>query len=70
MTSALGMGINAPHVIQVILVTPPANIESYFQEIGRAGRTGYQSRATVRYNNLDIANNKIFVQDEMKAYCK
>ena len=37
-TSALGMGVDAPHVVEIIHITPPS-FEAYMQEIGRAGRT-------------------------------
>ena len=37
---------------------------------GRAGRTGVPSKATLYYNNSDIAKNKKHVQDSMKEYCK
>lgn len=69
-TSALGMGVNIPHVEHVVHITPPSNIESYMQETGRAGRTGVPSKATLYYNNSDIAKNKEHVQDPMKEYCK
>jgi superfamily II DNA helicase RecQ len=69
-TSALGMGVDAPYVTRIIHITPPATVESYVQEIGRAGRTGLLSRAILYYNNSDIANNKKHVQDEMKTYCQ
>ena len=42
-TTALGMGVDAPDVINIIHITPPSNLESYVQEIGRAGRSGKQS---------------------------
>ena len=69
-TSALGMGVNVPHVEHVVHITPPSNIESYVQETGRAGRTGVPSKATLYYNNSDIGKNKQHVQDSMKEYCK
>lgn len=69
-TSALGMGVNVPFVEHIIHITPSSSIESYMQETGRAGRTGIPSRATLYYNNADIANNKKHVQDPMKAYCR
>ena len=69
-TSALGMGVDTPYVSQIIHITPPASVESYVQEIGRAGRTGLLSKAVLYYNYSDIANNKKHVQDEMKADCK
>lgn len=69
-TSALGMGVNAPYVEHVIYITPPSNIESYVEETGRAGRSGIASRATLFYNNSDIAANKKYVEEPMKAYCR
>lgn len=69
-TSALGMGVNAPYVEHVVHITPPSNLESYVQETGRAGRTGTPSRATLYFNNSDIAANKEHIQEPMKVYCK
>jgi superfamily II DNA or RNA helicase len=54
-TSALGMGVDAPFVTQVIHISPPSNLESYMQEIGRAGRTGLQSYATIFARNYGTA---------------
>ncbi|WP_106587790.1 RecQ family ATP-dependent DNA helicase [Salsuginibacillus halophilus] len=48
-TSAFGMGINKPDVAAVIHYHMPSNIESYMQEIGRAGRSGKDSAAVVLY---------------------
>ena len=56
-TSALGMGVHAPHVVNIIHITPPSSLEAYIQKIGRAGRTGLSSYATLYYNNYDIGNN-------------
>lgn len=36
-TAALGMGVEAPYVKNVINITPPRIIEAYMQEMGRAG---------------------------------
>lgn len=36
-TAALGMGVDAPYVKNVINITPPRSIEAYMQEMGRAG---------------------------------
>ena len=36
-TAALGMGVDAPYVKNVIHITPPRSIEAYMQEMGRAG---------------------------------
>ena len=69
-TSALGMGVDAPYVAQVIHISPPSTLECYMQEIGRAGCIGTQSYATLYYNNSDIGNHKKHIQDSMKNYCK
>lgn len=69
-TSALGMGVDAPYVTNIIHITPPSSLEAYMQEIGCAGRTGLSSCATLYYNNSDIGNNKKHVEESMKSYCK
>ena len=69
-TTALGMGVNALHVRHVIHIGPPSNLETYFQEIGRAGRCGEPAMATLYYNNSDIASNKTNIDDSMRMYCQ
>lgn len=69
-TTALGMGVNAPYIINVIHITPPCSLESYMQEIGRAGRLNQPSFATLYYNNQDIAENKVHVEASIKSFCK
>lgn len=54
-TNAFGMGIDKPDVRTVIHYDVPDNIESYFQEAGRAGRDGEQSYAVMLYNKSDNA---------------
>ncbi|XP_028397832.1 ATP-dependent DNA helicase Q1-like isoform X3 [Dendronephthya gigantea] len=68
-TSALGMGVNAPNIVHVIHITPPSSIESYVQEIGRAGRSGHLASATLYYNNSDVSDNVKHVDKSMKEYC-
>ncbi len=52
-TVAFGMGIDKADIRTVVHVGVPATIEAYYQEIGRAGRDGQQSRAIALYSWAD-----------------
>lgn len=54
-TSAFGMGVDKDDIRYVIHYHLPANLESYMQEIGRAGRDGQQSVAIILYAPGDEA---------------
>jgi ATP-dependent DNA helicase RecQ len=63
-TNAFGMGIDKPNVRYVIHFEFPNNIEAYFQEAGRAGRDGKESRTLVLLNQRDISSTHETVEKQ------
>ena len=66
-TKAFGMGIDYPNIRYVLHANMPCSIESYVQEVGRAGRDGDRAVCVLHYGPRDFFIQKFLIEKSFPA---
>jgi ATP-dependent DNA helicase RecQ len=61
-TICFGMGIDKPDIRKVVNYGSPCNLETYYQEIGRAGRDGMPCKVIMYHDEKDLCTNNFLIQ--------